>query len=356
MGDQTRMIPIIVDAIVLGLLLAILLGGETAQLFKIIFFLLTVGALTWDAQTFVSRAVIWTVLTTAAVVFSVADGRAPLLELLDVVYIIVVMGVVFRFTSQRAEQAELMSELLADRESEIDELATISDLKADFTAMVAHEFGNPLSAIRRLNEMMGMDGVDENVRSQLLTASNNEVEVLTSLVADVSHTVDAERSGFVVNTAPTSLGSIVDSAAMFGRSISADQRFSVELDESLEGRKVVADADRLNQILRNLLSNATKHAGRGTSIALSVARISDSTVRFAVVDDGQGINQRDLEFIFGKYDRVVTDVNRAAAGVGLGLYISRRLVEAHDSSLIVESRTGSGSSFRFDLELAGAVR
>jgi len=119
-------------------------------------------------------------------------------------------------------------------------------------------------------------------------------------------------------------------------------------DSLEEGIEVLADRQRIGQVLRNLLSNAAKFSPEGGQIDLLVSR-DDGQVRFEVADRGCGIRPEDLSCIFEKFARVRTAEGNPVGGVGLGLYLSRRIMRAHGSDLAVSSTLGEGSVLAFEL-------
>jgi signal transduction histidine kinase len=127
----------------------------------------------------------------------------------------------------------------------------------------------------------------------------------------------------------------------------------VVLDDSLGGgERVVADAERIGQVLRNLLDNAVKYSSEGMPIELRASR-RRGRVLIEVVDSGPGIHPEDLTLIFEKFGRARDRTGRKIAGAGLGLYLSRRIVQSHGSTLTVRSKLGEGSVFGFELEMVG---
>jgi len=124
-------------------------------------------------------------------------------------------------------------------------------------------------------------------------------------------------------------------------------RLQIEIPQGLP--LVQADSDRLERILLNLLSNALKYSSRETPVKIEACRKSGE-LEISVIDHGQGIAPEDLPRIFDRFSRVKGE--RRADSVGLGLYITRKLVEAHGGRIRVESTPGEGSTFRFTLPLA----
>jgi len=118
----------------------------------------------------------------------------------------------------------------------------------------------------------------------------------------------------------------------------------------LDRERVLADRDRIGQVLRNLLCNAAKYSPEGTRISLRAASAGGGRVRIEVADCGPGIHPDDLERIFEKFGRGRNGKDGRVTGAGLGLYLSRRIVRAHGSDLTVRTGPGAGSVFAFELE------
>ncbi|MFM8594753.1 MAG: sensor histidine kinase, partial [Chloroflexota bacterium] len=111
---------------------------------------------------------------------------------------------------------------------------------------------------------------------------------------------------------------------------------------------VYADKDRIGQVLRNLIKNATKYTPPGSAITLRAEDAGDK-VRIAVIDAGPGIDEVEAASIFEKYKRGRQSEERRVAGAGIGLYVSRQILQAHGQDLHLDSRIGEGSTFWFDL-------
>jgi signal transduction histidine kinase len=130
--------------------------------------------------------------------------------------------------------------------------------------------------------------------------------------------------------------------------VSGAERIATRIDEGLP--RVSADPERLERVLSNLLSNALKYSTPGTPVVVS-ARPGDGEVVTSVADEGPGIDPADLPHLFDRYFRA-GKVRAPHEGLGLGLYITKGLVEAHGGRIWVESEVGQGSTFSFTLPLA----
>lgn len=242
--------------------------------------------------------------------------------------------------------------LLLDERERTRRLSELAALRADFSAMVAHELGSPTAAIRNLSAMLGVDGLNEEAKTYALGAIRRETDALEALVSDVRAAATVERDDFRVSERHVMLGELLSEAGAFARALPGGH--SVRVVSGMD-REVVADPERIGQVLRNLLSNAAKYSPEGTVIELRAKPLEDS-VRVEVADHGSGIHPDDLRRVFEKFGRGRDGDGKKVAGVGLGLYLSRRIVQAHGSELDVSSALGEGSVFGFDLEVRPSAK
>ncbi len=236
---------------------------------------------------------------------------------------------------------------LREANKRLNELAV---LKADFTAIVAHELGGPLAAIRRLSDMLGTEEADREVHAYAVDTIRGELDTLDALLADVQTSAAVERDDFRVDLRPVPLGELLADVEAFARTLPGDHPVDFVLDsDSGTHEKVVADPERIGQVLRNLLSNAAKYSPEGVPIELLATR-GKERVRLEVADHGPGIQPEEVARIFEKFGRGHDMKGRKIKGVGLGLYISRGIVRAHGGDITVDSAPGEGAVFGFELE------
>ena len=239
--------------------------------------------------------------------------------------------------------------LLATERKRAKRLDELNALRSDFSAMVAHELETPIAAVRKLNEMLGVQGEDPGVREYATGATERELDALANLVSDVRTVAAVEREGFEIEARPLPLEKLLRDAEAYARTLPADRPFRQVREDGPEAAKLVlADLERIGQVMRNLLSNAAKYAPEGTPIELRVVG-KKGGVRLEVADRGPGIHPEDVTRIFEKFGRGRDREGRKTPGVGLGLYLSRRIVRGHGSELTVRTRPGGGSVFGFDL-------
>ncbi len=225
-------------------------------------------------------------------------------------------------------------------------------LKADFTAMVAHELSSPLAAIRGYVDMLTTGKLDPDGRFQALSTIRKQAGMLSTLVADVQAAANVERADFAVQPRPVPLEELLADTTAFARTLPGDHPLIEKV--AATHREVWADRERIGQVLRNLLSNAAKYSPAGTPIELRAMFADDgSTVRIEVANRGPGIHPDDAVRIFEKFGRGRDRSGQKVAGVGLGLYLSRRIVQAHGGELTLDSTPGEGSVFGFELKVVG---
>ena len=249
-------------------------------------------------------------------------------------------------------------------------LGELATLRADFTAMVAHELDTPLAVIRGYADMLATGELGPAEGGRALSQIQAETEVLNALVEDVRVAASAERRDFVVNPREVPVDELLDAAARFVVTLPGDHPLSLEYPTQggrwdgvragfadpfifggASGPEVWADRYRIGQVLRNLLANAVKYSPEGSPIGLrTVPGEAPGRLRIEVTDQGPGIHPDDMERVFEKFGRGRGPEGRKVPGLGLGLYLSRRILRAHGSDLTVSAGPGGGSVFGFELE------
>ena len=225
-------------------------------------------------------------------------------------------------------------------------LSELAVLKADFTSMVAHELTSPIAAIRTLVAMLATGELSPEDQSQALATIGTQTEVLKTLVSDLQSAATAERDDFAVRLRPVRISELLVTAAVFNHTLPGEHPMTTEI---VGPDWVLADQQRIGQVLRNLIENAAKYSPIGAPIELR-ATSRGRRIRIEVADRGPGIPPQDLRRIFEKFGRGRDERGERVPGLGLGLYLSRRLVRMHGSELTVEPRSGGGSTFAFALE------
>lgn len=242
-------------------------------------------------------------------------------------------------------------------------LAAQERLRKKLTADVAHELRTPLATMRSHLEAF-QDGVWEPTPERLETC-HEEVMRLVRLVGDLEQLTAAESEALSLKKGKVDLGSLVAQIGSSYRPLFDSKKVSLEMlpgggaevirgggVEGLPGRdlQVLADRDKLSQVIVNLLANALKFTPEGGKVILA-AEAQGDRARISVKDTGIGIPAADLPHIFERFYRGEKSRNRATGGAGIGLAIAKALTDAHGGRIEVRSEPGEGSEFIVSLPL-----
>ncbi|MCW5850405.1 MAG: MEKHLA domain-containing protein [Anaerolineae bacterium] len=241
---------------------------------------------------------------------------------------------------------------LRDRADELEranqELTALDHLKSEFVSMVSHELRAPLTNINGSVELLMSEGGFEPSQRTMLQIIGDQTQRLTRLVQGILNVSRIEAGRLHLRQERLDLRPLIQRVAQNVRAATARC-----LDVSLPAEPVIAwaDADRVEEILTNLIDNAFKYSAPETTVRVS-SQVSPDGIVIAVSDTGVGIPPDQLDHIFEKFHRVEQGDNRETYGYGLGLYIARGLVEALGGRIWAESTPGEGSTFYFTLPLA----
>lgn len=226
------------------------------------------------------------------------------------------------------------------REREIDAL------KSALVSTVSHELRTPLTMIQGFSELLLRRELDEERSRKAATEINVSAERLSRLIDDLLSVSRIESGRMELDLAALDLREMVEEVI---RPFSAREgsRFQIKVDD-LEVR---ADKDRMMQILTNLVSNAVKYSEADSPVVIT-AHASGASAEIAVIDRGIGMSQAEMTSAFEMFSRVDRPEVKNVGGTGLGLYITRSLVEAHGGQIWIENQPGGGTRFAFTLPLA----
>jgi GAF domain-containing protein len=257
------------------------------------------------------------------------------------------------------ENAQLYSDL-AERAEKLEqayrELQEIDRLKDELVQNVSHELRTPLTFIKGYVELLleeDMGSLNETQRESL-TVVADKTNALARLVSDIIYLQQVERDSLQLS--PQDMREMARLALQSCEIAALNAGISLRLHAELTSPPVLfVDRDRINQVFDNLLGNAIKFSPRGGTISISVEDLGDM-LRLAVTDTGVGIPADKLERVFDRFYQVDGSATRRFGGAGLGLAITRRIVEAHGGQIWVESEIGKGSSFIFTLPKMQSAR
>jgi two-component system phosphate regulon sensor histidine kinase PhoR len=234
---------------------------------------------------------------------------------------------------------------------DVTHLRRLESVRRDFISNISHELRTPLASLKALTETLLESALEDPAAARrFLTRMETEVDALSLMVQELVELSRIESGKVPLNLVLAHPNDLIESAVERLRLQAERANLSVEVDCPPELPPVLADPLRMEQVIVNLLHNAIKFTPPGGRIRLS-ARLQGERVIFTVEDNGIGISSDDLPRIFERFYK--SDRARSGEGTGLGLAIARHLVEAHDGRIWAESIEGQGSTFHFDLPLAG---
>ena len=236
---------------------------------------------------------------------------------------------------------------------DITELVVASRIKDEFVASVSHEFRTPLTSIIGYVDLIldDTERLPDDVRDYLSTVQRN-ARRLHRLVDDLLSTA-LQSVATVLDVERVSVTELLERSAVEARKAAAAAGLELELDTNGAGTTldINGDSERLSQVFDNLFSNAIKYTPAGGRVEGTVGRDGDVAV-IRVRDTGRGISEAEQGKIFNKFFRSSAVLTDAIPGVGLGLAITKTIVDAHGGSITVTSELGKGTTFEVRLPLA----
>lgn len=234
---------------------------------------------------------------------------------------------------------------------DITEQKAIERLKQEFVAMVSHDLRTPLSSIRGTLQLIGEGVFDPKTEfgHKRVDDAILDTDRLLNLVNDLLDIEKLEAGKMVMNLSSTRLDRIIERSIEAVRGVSEKASITIE-SECPERIDIMADEDRLVQVIVNLLSNAVKFSPKESTVR--VEAVTDGTVaQINVIDQGRGIPPDSLKKLFQKFEQVEASDGKRASGTGLGLAICKAIVDCHNGDIGAASEVGKGSTFYITLPL-----
>jgi PAS domain S-box-containing protein len=229
----------------------------------------------------------------------------------------------------------------------------IDQMKSDFISIASHELRTPMTSIKGSVDLIlaGCAGEVSADALDLLKVAQSACDRMVRLINDILDLSKIEAGRMKLKLAPIDLAETVEHSLNGLKSLAALDGITLALECPPNIPPVMADRDRIEQVVTNLVSNAIKFSPANAEVRIELSA-EDGWVRCAVADKGCGIKEEDVDRIFGKFQQVGTP--QRGGGTGLGLAITHALVTEHKGKIWVESRVAEGSRFIFSLPVTTA--
>lgn len=252
-------------------------------------------------------------------------------------------------TAELEEERASLAQRVAERTAE---LIRANRLKDEFLAAMSHELRTPISGILGMCEVLtsGVYGDLKDDQIASLQSIDESGRHLLSLINDILDVSKISVGQLDLNIQPVSIKQVSEASLRFIEREAQKKHLRVSSSFDSIAMTINADERRLKQVLVNLLNNAVKFTPEGGSVGLEVTGDPENElVKFSIWDTGIGISKEQMSRLFQPFVQLDSSLSRRYSGTGLGLVLSRRLIEAHGGSISVESEPGKGSRFTFSL-------
>ena len=258
---------------------------------------------------------------------------------------------------EKREQLEQVNRRLEESNRELNEanakLRELSAMKEEFLALTTHDLRSPLTVISGVINFFTSGRLGELTPEQknMVAMMERNTQNLIELVNDLLDASKLESGTMRLDATSISLRGLIDELREQMQPLATEKEIALEEEIPEDLPHLRADRAKLRRVLVNLVSNALKFTPKGGRVRVTAAR-EGGMVRASVSDTGVGIPPEDVRDIFDKYAQARSRAARSEKGTGLGLYITRQLVELHGGKIGVQSEVGKGSTFSFTIPIA----
>jgi signal transduction histidine kinase len=228
----------------------------------------------------------------------------------------------------------------------------LDDMKTNLLSTVSHEIKTPLTGIRMVLHLLLEDRGQNlsEVQRMMIASANDDSERLLLTLNSLLELSRAESGATHLSCVPTQLRNNVDRSVRLYTNAAAKRSITLKIEHGeTDFPEVLADAVRLDEVVNNLLSNAIKHSPDGGGVKLCLSKPDADHVRVSVIDQGPGVPEASKSRIFERFYRAP---DQKQDGVGLGLFISREIIRAHEGRIGIKERTDNLTEFFFDVPIA----
>jgi signal transduction histidine kinase len=290
---------------------------------------------------------------------SMADQIGPAIENLNL----------FEDVTEKTMELEIINRELSKRTKELarsnEEINTVNErlkeldrMKSGFVSNVSHELKTPLTAIGSLADNMldGITGPLNEKQTRYMSGIKESADRLARLIHDVLDLSVIETGKVELKLTTFGVASLIHEVAEAMRSVADEKNLALEIPQANGNLAAWADRDKITQVLTNLIANAIKFTASGGRVRLALEATPESDwLRLTVADTGPGIPPEEAKRIFDEFYQINQRGGEKIKGVGLGLAISKKLIEMHGGTINVESTIGVGSAFSFTVPARPAL-
>jgi len=249
---------------------------------------------------------------------------------------------------------EEIIKLAHEREKEAEQNRNLDSYRKEFLGNVSHELKTPLFTVQGYLLTL-LDGAmdDKNIRKKYLQRAEKGVERLVYIVNDLDMITKLELDTLGIETAVFNVVDVVQNVLDLLEMRASKKNILLTFDRKyVRPIKVVADSEKIQQVLTNLVENSIKYGKENGTTEVSIEDFVNNKVIIKVIDNGEGIEKQHIPRLFERFYRVDKSGARSEGGSGLGLAIVKHIIERHNEKINVESEFGKGSEFSFTLEKA----
>jgi len=230
------------------------------------------------------------------------------------------------------------------------------EIKSQFLSTVSHELRTPLTSIKGTLDLVNsgvMGPVPEQMQTVLHIAAKNSKR-LADLIDDLLDLQKIEAGEMAFRFNLLGVRDLIEESVTMSRGYAEQMDVTLQVVLPEDEVFINGDADRLAQVMANLISNASKFSHKGGTVEISVKRL-DTRVRIYVKDNGVGIPDNAKERVFGRFSQVDSSDQRRVGGTGLGMNISKKIIERHDGQIDYESSLGKGTTFFIEFDIVPTI-
>lgn len=231
------------------------------------------------------------------------------------------------------------------------ELAELDKIKNQFIGMAAHDLRNPLGSIFIYTEFLEEEKesfTDEQL--EFLNSIKTQSSFMLNLLNELLDVVSIESGKVKLNLESADIIKCISHNLHLNKAIADKKKIKIEFETKINSCFFNFDKVKMEQVLSNLITNAIKYSNSSTTITVSLSKIENDLL-IAVKDEGQGIASNELDKLFKPFQRTSAKTTAGEKSTGLGLFIVKRIVEAHNGKIWAESKVGVGSTFKFVLPI-----